>query len=132
MSWRELMADANPANHGQYGQNSLGRGDENNIGHIGHHSEESNSGQVEAKAAPVEAANVELAPSVPGHSISGRAVELIFIEPRDLVAPVDPKFPPCPSCGCARYWIASSGKVICGVCGETRFILASISYHAVN
>jgi hypothetical protein len=60
------------------------------------------------------------------------AVEMIFIEPREKVTPINPKFPCCPACAFSRYWISSSGKVVCGKCGETRFILASISYHVVN
>jgi tubulysin polyketide synthase-like protein len=60
------------------------------------------------------------------------AVELIYVEPREKVTPVSPEFPPCPACATARYWISSLGKVVCSVCGETRFILASISYHTIN
>jgi len=60
------------------------------------------------------------------------AVELIYVEPHEKVTPVNPEFPPCPTCAAARYWISSLGKVVCGVCGETRFILASISYHMIN
>jgi TubC N-terminal docking domain len=46
--------------------------------------------------------------------------------------PINPEFPACPDCKMARYWIAPSGKVVCGKCGETRFLLTSITYHAVN
>jgi hypothetical protein len=46
--------------------------------------------------------------------------------------PINPEFPACPDCKMARYWIAPTGKVVCGKCGETRFLLTSIAYHAVN
>ena len=42
------------------------------------------------------------------------------------------EFPPCPQCKIARYWITPGGKVVCGKCGEVRFLLTSIVYHAVN
>jgi len=73
-------------------------------------------------------------PSAPedrtNHTID--VVELVFVEPREKVTPISPDFPPCPDCASTRYWISNFGKVVCGKCGETRFILASISYHAVN
>lgn len=45
---------------------------------------------------------------------------------------INPEFPGCPECKMARYWIAPSGKVVCGKCGQTRFLLTSITYHVVN
>ncbi len=70
--------------------------------------------------------------STGNHAASIGAVELVFVEPREKVTPVSPDFPPCPDCESARYWISNLGKVVCGKCGETRFMLASISYHPVN
>ncbi len=59
-------------------------------------------------------------------------VELVWPQPRDKVVPADPKFPACPDCHVARYWISHTGKVVCGKCGQVRFILAAIEYHPVN
>jgi len=61
------------------------------------------------------------------------AVEVIYVEPGPRVTPVSPEFPPCRKCGARRFWITDSGKVVCGGrgCGETCYILASISYHAI-
>lgn len=41
-------------------------------------------------------------------------------------------FPACPECHIARYWIAHTGKVTCGTCGEVRFVLASMAYHPLQ
>jgi hypothetical protein len=60
------------------------------------------------------------------------AVELVFVQPREKITPLRPEFPPCPSCSSARYWITAGGKVVCGTCGVTRFILAAISFHPVS
>lgn len=46
--------------------------------------------------------------------------------------PINPAFPPCSDCKTARYWITPTGKVVCGKCGEVRFLLTSITYHAVH
>jgi hypothetical protein len=45
---------------------------------------------------------------------------------------INGEFPPCPNCKMARYWITPGGKVVCGKCGEVRFLLTNIAYHAVN
>jgi hypothetical protein len=58
-------------------------------------------------------------------------VELIYVEPQPKVTPVDPRFPPCRTCGKRRYWITASGKVVCGGCGEVCYILASIEFHPI-
>jgi hypothetical protein len=42
------------------------------------------------------------------------------------------EFPACPDCKMARYWITPGGKVVCGKCGQVRFLLTNIAYHAVN
>ena len=62
------------------------------------------------------------------------AVEVIYVEPGPRVAPVSPEFPPCRKCGARRFWIADSGKVVCGGrgCGEVNYILASISFHPIT
>jgi hypothetical protein len=78
-----------------------------------------------APAKPAKAAKVEAPPHV-------SVVELVFVEPREKVTPLRPEFPPCPSCSSARYWITAGGKVVCGTCGVTRFMLAAISYHPVS
>jgi len=45
-----------------------------------------------------------------------------------------PSFPPCPSCGQIRYWLARDGKVVCGArhCGDVRWILTRVEFHAVS
>lgn len=48
------------------------------------------------------------------------------------VKPQNPEFPPCPDCRQARYWISQRGKVVCGKCGEVRFVLVAIQYHPVS
>jgi len=86
-----------------------------------------------APAKPAKAAKVETSPSTrssPTPHVG--AVELVFVEACKKVTPQRPESPPCPLCASVRYWIAASGKVVCGVCGVTRFILASISYHSVS
>lgn len=60
------------------------------------------------------------------------AVELIYVAPREKVVPVNTAFPPCPACNSSRYWISDSGKVVCGSCGETRFVLSSIEFHPIS
>ena len=74
------------------------------------------------------------APAMPRRDrVAGaQVVELVYVEPREKVTPISPEFPPCPACKSARYWISSLGKVVCGSCGNTRFMLVSISYHLVN
>jgi|GEM_PF-4239407 len=57
-------------------------------------------------------------------------VELIYPQPGPAIRPVKPEFPRCPECDVARYWIAPTGKVVCGSCGQVRFILAAIEYHS--
>jgi len=50
------------------------------------------------------------------------------------VKPQNPEFPPCPMLG-RRYWIAPSGKVVCGskkCAGAVRFLLKSIEFHPVQ
>jgi len=45
------------------------------------------------------------------------------------------EFPPCPVCGQVRYWLASSGRVLCGTkqCASAlRFQLIALEFHAVN
>jgi len=59
-------------------------------------------------------------------------VELVYPQPGPAIRPVNPEFPRCPECNVARYWIAPTGKVICGSCGQVRFILAAIEYHSVQ
>jgi hypothetical protein len=59
-------------------------------------------------------------------------VELAYPEQGPAVRPLNPEFPPCPECRIARYWIAPTGKVVCGACGQTRFILTAIEYHALQ
>jgi hypothetical protein len=60
-------------------------------------------------------------------------VEFVYVEPQPKVTPISPKFPPCRRCGARRFWIADSGKVVCGGrnCGEVCYILASIEYHPI-
>jgi hypothetical protein len=48
------------------------------------------------------------------------------------VKPQSPEFSACPECRQARYWISPRGKVVCGKCGEVRFILVAIQYHPVG
>jgi hypothetical protein len=60
----------------------------------------------------------------PGSSL----VELRHTLPGEKVVPIDPKFPPCPACHIARYWIAPTGKVVCGKCGLVRFTLTKIEF----
>jgi len=62
-------------------------------------------------------------------------VELTYVEPhqpREMVKPVDPQFPACRKCRSRRFWIAASGKVVCGNCGEVCYILAKIEFHPIN
>lgn len=61
------------------------------------------------------------------------AVEVIYVEPGPRVTPVSPEFPPCRKCGARRFWIADSGKVVCGGrgCGEVNYILAHIEFHPI-
>jgi ribosomal protein S27AE len=64
-----------------------------------------------------------------------RVIEATFSEKSARVReqdPIRPVFPQCAECGIARYWIAPSGKVVCGKCGHTRFLLTNIVYHVVN
>ena len=63
-----------------------------------------------------------------------RIIEATFLpaNANDPERPINPEFPVCPDCKMARYWIAPSGKVVCGKCGQTRFLLTSIAYHVVN
>jgi hypothetical protein len=48
------------------------------------------------------------------------------------VKPQNPEFPLCPDCDQARYWISPRGKVVCGKCGEVRFVLVAIQCHPVS
>ncbi len=58
-------------------------------------------------------------------------MELATPEPRKT-ATTNRCFPECPGCHKTRYWIGTSGKVICSSCGDVRFVMASIEYHPVN
>ncbi len=78
-----------------------------------------------------------------GHSVAAVRVCPAVIEATlrptlpwpDLLAavrPQNPEFPACPGCHHPRYWISPRGKVVCGKCGEVRFVLVAIQYHPVN
>jgi len=56
--------------------------------------------------------------------------QLLRIQRSD-VQPKNPAFPPCPKCATGRYWIAPTGKVVCGFCGQVRFVLTSIQYRKI-
>jgi len=58
-------------------------------------------------------------------------VELVYSRTGSAIRPVNPKFPQCPECGVARYWITPTGKVVCGSCGQVRLVLTAIEYHAL-
>jgi ribosomal protein L37AE/L43A len=59
-------------------------------------------------------------------------VELVYPQPGPAIRPTKPEFPRCPECDVARYWIAPTGKVICGSCGKVRLIITAIEYHSVQ
>jgi hypothetical protein len=71
-------------------------------------------------------------------SQSGAIIEAILrptIPWPDLLAavkPQNPQFPACPGCHHTRYWISARGRVVCGKCGEVRFVLVAIQYHPVH
>jgi hypothetical protein len=137
-SWREIMgapARTVIANHTQYPQNSTPSPSRLSSEDFEYETGTSDLAPIDAAAArakqisqAAEAAHMDLV----DYATMIGAVELVFVEPREKVTPVSPDFPPCPACGTSRFWISNLGKVVCSVCGETRFILASISYHPVN
>jgi hypothetical protein len=59
-------------------------------------------------------------------------VELVYPQPGPAIRPTKPEFPRCPECDVARYWIAPTGKVICGSCGKVRLIITAVEYHAIQ
>jgi ribosomal protein L37AE/L43A len=59
-------------------------------------------------------------------------VELVYPQPGPTIRPTNPEFPRCPECDVARYWIAPTGKVICGSCGKVRLVITAIEYHSVQ
>ncbi|HKN11755.1 MAG TPA: hypothetical protein VJX68_01035 [Candidatus Binatus sp.] len=78
-----------------------------------------------------------------GHSVPAVSVRPAVIEATlrptmpwpellSAVKPLNPEFPACPECHRARYWISPRGKVVCGKCGEVRFVLVAIQYHPVS
>ena len=56
--------------------------------------------------------------------------QLLRIQRSDA-QPKNPAFPPCSQCATARYWITPTGKVVCGSCGQVRFVLTSIQYRKI-
>lgn len=48
------------------------------------------------------------------------------------VKPQNPEFSACPDCRQARYCISPRGRVVCGKCGEVRFVVVAIRYHPVS
>lgn len=59
-------------------------------------------------------------------------VELVYPQPGPAIRPTNPEFPRCPECDVARYWIAPTGKVVCGSCGKVRLVITAVEYHAIQ
>jgi len=59
-------------------------------------------------------------------------VELVYPQPGPAIRPTNPEFPRCPECDVARYWIAPTGKVVCGSCGKVRLVITAVEYYAIQ
>lgn len=63
-----------------------------------------------------------------------RIIEATFT-PADASLYSRVEFPPCPSCGQVRYWLAPGGRVLCGTkqCASAlRFQIVTLEFRATN